>query len=445
MVKLKTILDVRRAKADGTYSILFRITNHKQVKYIPFGLSVHENHWDSKTLSINKCHPNAGPLNSAISKKFYEIQKAIINLEDNECYTFENLKAKLSPNIKEPQKSVSFNKFAGQIIADLIKVKRTGNALIYSTAVNRLTTYCNYRQIQFEEITFTLLDDFKNSLASEGLKKNSIGNYFRSLRAIYNKAIKAKIVDRALYPFKDITIKTEKTAKRGISASELADIFNHPKSKSSQEWHSANYFFLSFALRGISFTDMAYLTSANIIKDYLTYRRRKTKKLYTIKVHPVAKQILAHYNNSDNGYLLPVFPKGIVEDSEAATKRTRQWIKTTNKYLNRIASEANLELNITTYVIRHTWATLAKRMGFTYEMIAEGLGHEYGNKITNIYLDTFDQALIDEMNDRIIISIIPCPKMVWNAYKFILRPSNDLKNYKRHKTEISTYMHNMGN
>lgn len=34
MVKLKTILDTRRAKSDGSFSILFRVTNYKDVKYI---------------------------------------------------------------------------------------------------------------------------------------------------------------------------------------------------------------------------------------------------------------------------------------------------------------------------------------------------------------------------------------------------------------------------
>jgi hypothetical protein len=73
MVKVKTILDTRRGKAEGTYSILFRITNHKEVKYIPLGISVFENHWDNKTLLLNKYHPNANSLNASLSKRYYEI------------------------------------------------------------------------------------------------------------------------------------------------------------------------------------------------------------------------------------------------------------------------------------------------------------------------------------------------------------------------------------
>lgn len=67
-----------------------------------------------------------------------------------------------------------------------------------------------------------------------------------------------------------------------------------------------------------------------------------------------------------------------------------------------------LESPLTTYVARHTWATSAKKMGYSNELIAEAMGHEYGNKITSIYLDTFDQDEIDKMNDHICKSVIKC-------------------------------------
>jgi integrase len=53
---------------------------------------------------------------------------------------------------------------------------------------------------------------------------------------------------------------------------------------------------------------------------------------------------------------------------------------------------------ITTYVFRYTYANIAKQLGYSKDLIAEALGHEYGNKITGIYLEHFDQSIIDEMN-----------------------------------------------
>jgi integrase/recombinase XerD len=379
MVKLKTVLDTRRAKSDGTFNILFRITNHKEVKYLPLGVSVKESQWDEKTASLNKQHPNVNSINTLISKQFYEIQKALVTLEDS--YSFEVLKKILNPITLEVVKHPTFKQFGETIIADMIKVKRTGGAQVYLTAVNRLIGFTNNLNTTFEDIDYILLDRFKNSLLEQGLAKNSIGNYFRSIRALYNKAIKAKIVSRDLYPFHGLSIKTEKTAKRAIKVDELQKLYMQPKCNYSQEWHASNYLFLSFALRGISFTDMAYLKESNIKNGCIVYRRRKTQKLYTIKLHPVATLILEHYKGSNNGYLLPILPKDTVEDSVDSKKITRQWIKTTNKYLNRIALNGGVVGNITTYVIRHTWATIAKRLDYPNEMIAEAMGHEYGNKM----------------------------------------------------------------
>jgi integrase/recombinase XerD len=51
MVQLKILLDTRRVKSDGTYPIVIRITNIKEVRYIQYGISVPEDKWDA----TNRC------------------------------------------------------------------------------------------------------------------------------------------------------------------------------------------------------------------------------------------------------------------------------------------------------------------------------------------------------------------------------------------------------
>jgi integrase/recombinase XerD len=103
-----------------------------------------------------------------------------------------------------------------------------------------------------------------------------------------------------------------------------------------------------------------------------------------------------------NKYLLPILPYDAIEDSIKSKKIIRQWIKTTNKYLKRLSEEVGLSSSVTTYTSRHTFATSAKRLGYSNELIAEALGHEIGNKITNIYLDSFDTDVLDAMHERVI-------------------------------------------
>jgi len=433
MVTYKLALDERRAKQDGTFPLVVRVTFNRKVNAYQTGIYLKSEHWDRNTLQVNKANPNSLALNSKATETYLNIQKAILRIENQHEFTFEALKAILFPKAVKPSKQITFKEFADQVIADMKKVKRTGGALVYLTAVNRVIAYSNNDSILFSEIDYSFLDNFKNRLLEQGLKKNSVGNYFRSIRALYNKAIKAKIVSRDLYPFHDIPIKTERTAKRAMKVEDLIRLYRHPKIIGSQEWHAANYFFLSFTLRGMSFTDLAYLKPGNIKGAYITYRRRKTQKLYTIKLHPIALNILSCYNETGNSYLLPILSEKIVEDGEESKKITRQWIKTTNKYLNKMAELSKVTGNVTTYVIRHTWATLAKRLGYSNEMIAEGLGHEYGNKITNIYLDEFELKLIDDMNDRIITTVIPCPNISSSNCKYIWKKLNT----KPHELSLS--------
>lgn len=57
---------------------------------------------------------------------------------------------------------------------------------------------------------------------------------------------------------------------------------------------------------------------------------------------------------------------------------------------------------VTTYVARHSWATTAKRNGYSNELIAEALGHEYGNRITSVYLDSYGNEVIDNLNEMLL-------------------------------------------
>jgi integrase/recombinase XerD len=405
MVTYKVLLDERRAKSDGTYSIIIRITCDRKVSTINSGVHIQKEYWDNKNQSIKSTHPNVQLLNKKVTEFYLKIQKAVLELENEETFNFDNLKERICDDYKPIKnvRSLPFKEYSQQLIETMFSINKAGNAIIYQTATNKLMAYANNPKLKFTDITYKFLEGFKNALIKSGLKANSISNYFRTLRAIYNKAIKEKIVDRSHYPFLDIPIKTERTAKRAISLEELVKITKLELKPKSQEWKARSYFLLSFALRGASFTDLAYLKPESIKKGYLTYKRRKTGKELKIKLLPFTLDLLNYYKGSNSKYLLPVLPSDIIEDSLKAKKVIFQWIKTSNKYLTRIGANCGIEEDITSYVTRHTFATLAKKkLGYSNEVIAECLGHEYGNKITNTYLDSYDQSLIDEVNEKVI-------------------------------------------
>lgn len=57
--------------------------------------------------------------------------------------------------------------------------------------------------------------------------------------------------------------------------------------------------------------------------------------------------------------------------------------------------------DITAYWARHSWATIASSIDIPDRVIAEALGHEYGNRITNIYI-RFDIKKVDIANRKVL-------------------------------------------
>jgi integrase/recombinase XerD len=400
MVNIKTLLDTRRAKSDGSFNVIFRLTHHRKVYTVNSGISVQETFWDPEKSIILKTHPNAKLLNFNLTKEYFKIQEATLKIDEQD-FNIHKLRVLINRETKNEVNN-SFKAFSELIINQMMDVNRTGNAIVYKTAVNRLLAFYGNDNLTFKQLDYVLLDKFSHHLAKNGLKQNSISNYFRSIRAIYNKAIKAKIVERADYPFTEITIKSEATAKRAISSFDIKELQNLPVEKGTNAYRSLNCFMLSYYLRGISFTDMAYLTNDNIIGDRLYYKRRKTHKNYNVKLYPQALEVLDELKFDGCKYLLPILKNDVEEDSIQAKKIIQQFIKVTNKHLKSLSDMAGLNSCVTTYTTRHSFATRAKKLGYSNELIAEALGHQYGNKITNIYLDDFDTDVVDAMHLKVI-------------------------------------------
>ena len=66
-----------------------------------------------------------------------------------------------------------------------------------------------------------------------------------------------------------------------------------------------------------------------------------------------------------------------------------------DKSLKIVAQIAKVDVNLTTYVARHSYATVLKRSGVPTSIICESLGHS-SERVTQIYLDSFENEQIDE-------------------------------------------------
>jgi integrase/recombinase XerD len=245
MVYFKFVLNDKRPKEDNIYSVVVRVTYNRNNTSISTGVRVKLDDWDKNANQVKRTNQNCNLLNQKLSEFYLKVQRAVLKFEDDNNFSFDSLKESLEDKPKIKVETLPFKQYGEQLIQELLDVKRTGNAIVYRTAVNRLIAYTGNPKLKFTEIDYTLLDAFSRKLTIDGAKPNTIGNYFRSIRAIYNKAIKAKLVDRSFYPFEDISIKTEKTAKRALSVGDIVKIYNSKYKVNTPKWHARNYFFLS--------------------------------------------------------------------------------------------------------------------------------------------------------------------------------------------------------
>lgn len=119
---------------------------------------------------------------------------------------------------------------------------------------------------------------------------------------------------------------------------------------------------------------------------------------------PPVKDILSIFSSfkDELDYIFPVFNE-LHKTEEQKKTRQKTALKKINKDLRKIGSEIDLatDFRFSTYVARHSWATILKRKGVSTSLISEGLGHA-NEEVTQVYLDSFESDAMDEMNERLL-------------------------------------------
>lgn len=105
-------------------------------------------------------------------------------------------------------------------------------------------------------------------------------------------------------------------------------------------------------------------------------------------------QIIKKYESESKGYLFPILNANIHKTPLQKQNRIHKMLGKINKNLKLIAAQLNVDANMTTYVARHSFASVLKKSGVSIALISEALGHS-DLSTTQVYLDSFDNAQID--------------------------------------------------
>lgn len=395
-------LDTRRKKKDGTYPVILRLGHNEKTTSIPIGISIEEKDWDEKKRQIKKSYAGVNSvsrLNNLIQKSKADAMDIILKLQETDILQTLSI-ISLKERIVQKDAKDSFFEFANQCIADLLKENRVGTARSYKGLVSVLKEFNKGKDLQFREITYEFLSKFEVNHKSKGNGKNGLAVYLRTIRAIYNKAIKLGLVEKEIYPFDDFKIKTSPTEKRALDLEFIKKIIELEIPTTHICFHARNYFLASYMMYGMNFADMAYLEKISIEHGRIKYRRRKTGKLYDIKITPSLEKILYYYvkQNADSKFVFPVIKR------ENATLREKdiQWArKRYNKKLKTLATLCGIDSNLTSYVSRHSFATQAMLLDIPLTAISSMLGHS-SIKTTEIYLKGLPVNILDDYNERLV-------------------------------------------
>ena len=398
MASLKLTIDSRRVHIDNKYPIIIRLTVNSLSTSLSTGVKIFKNQWDNTRRKVLKNNSDYKELNLILTRKISELQSKLLNSSKiQEIHNVKDLKCFLL-GLTDKQK-ITFYEFAFQEIQRLKDLEKFGNAQSYETAVKR---FCKKygKHLKIDEITYSIIYDFDYHLIKQGLSKNTVAVYMREIRALLNKAINKGLIDKSNYPFSKYKITSEKTISRAITKTELESIRALELEVGSNLWHSRNIFFLIFNLIGISFIDLVFLGRDSFIEGRIVYKRRKTGKLYSIKITEEASSLFKLYQGADNYYFSSIVSVNKVPKNKEKHEVNLK-IKVINKNLKKIGLMCGLKVNLTTYVARYSWANIAKSYGYSKDLIAEALGHEYGNRITGIYLDNYGSDIIDNANEKV--------------------------------------------
>ena len=398
MATTKLYLDTRATKRGEPAPLKVKITKHGQGAFIPLDIRIYPSQWDAEHSRV-KDNPNKASINAYIQTQKQKIDNLLMRLTaDGELVKKTAVQIKNIIMERLDPEAEAKNLFLFRFKAYMeTRVKQRTKELYHET-YKRITQFDSKApQLSFEQITKDWLTRFDRFLQEYEPSQNSRSIHFRNIRAAFNDAIDNEIT--TAYPFRKFMVRPVPTVKRAYTIERLRELFNYPVLPHQQKY--VDLFKLVFYLIGINLVDLCNLTE---VRDgRIVYSRSKTYRPYSIKVEPEAQAIIDKYKGTK--HLLSLADN---------FKDAHTFTSSVNRGLKQIGTREHIIVNgkkrivyhsafpdLSIYVARHSWATIAYQLEVPDETRADAIGHSFGNRTTAIYTDKNMQK-VDEANRKVI-------------------------------------------
>ena len=376
---------------------MLRFTHDRNTKLVALGLSVEPHYWNKDAEMLTSDCPERAILQSKIDSALAVYRKKINRLEALDVPV--NFDTLFEPTTRKA--GITIEDGFNAEIERLESLGKINSATKHKYALQVLDGYKSVKTA-LEAIDLDHLKGLELYLRQRGNKDNSIATRFAIFKAIYNKAVKEGKVTVKQNPFTLFQVGSlwAKTRKRAIDKDDIQRLID----LEIADGHTTEYrrlardlFLFSYFTAGMNFGDIARLRYKDIVKGRVNYSRHKTQKLLSFQLVPNALQIIEKYsraNHAQEDYIFPILDRSEHKTAQQIFNRLHKVLRKVNRELKTLGEQIGLKMPLTTYVARHTYATVLKRSGVSVALISESLGHS-DLSTTQIYLDSFENSQID--------------------------------------------------
>ena len=398
MASINFELRENKENARGECPIYLRITHNRKHAWMSTPFRVPASKWNKDKQRIRRSHDRSKKLNHELEKLSVKAQNIVLRLKE-----IDKVDAKSVINRLKGHDSEDFYTYAEKFIENKKAQGAIRGAKNVKVIVNKVKDYDGSQSLPLKAIDLDFLNGLQAHLKNKYKNaSNTIRKNFRHLRRILDMARKEKYL--SANPFDEFDMPAyQKSEKSALTVEQIRDLENLTLKKGSSLWHTRHYFMFSFYNAGIRFGDLCKLKRENIKDGRLKYLMSKTRnnrqpKWKNIKLLPQALEILEAFewkDKEDDEYLFPILDTSKKLDDPAVFESDKQGKNAlVNKNLKKLAKKAEIDINLSTHIARHSFANFALKQGMSPYAISKALAHS-DLKTTEHYLKSFDEEILD--------------------------------------------------
>ena len=369
MIFYRFVLYTSKKLSDGTSPVMLQASHNRVVKRISTGLKGTPKEWDENRQRFKKEKLK----NYRLDELWQFAQMIVFDLQREKKMALDEFIRRL----KNENTSYDVLEFFDERIKEELNAGKIGNAEVYKHTRNVIRRF-HGDHLLFSQVDYKFLDALENDLRQRGATDGGISNYMRTIRAIYNKAIKRGRADRDTYPFAngwnrngyEISKLKPKLNPKPLSPEELEKVKSYSGDLYKEAYLICMFSYYTF---GMNYADIARLTKENIHEDILVYLRHKTKVHVKIPIHPEARKIIDQFNGER--YLFPIL-SDFHQSELQIFYRIQKMRKQYNKELKKLSQQIGISINLTSYTSRYSVTNKLLREGRSTKSISQSMGQK---------------------------------------------------------------------